>query len=106
VADQSKEDYSLKQITKRDVASAKQAAEIRSLERKGTIAAWNDYIGFGVSKTLGVIGLFVGGLEYLDPTILPIMLNNPGWVAGAGLALLTGRSLMSLLTKLDKESPK
>ena len=87
---------------KRDVEIARYSQQVNAIERQGKIAAWNDYIGFGVSKVLGLGGLIVGGLEYLDPNILPIVLSKPLWVAGAGLALLTGKSVLSLIAKIDK----
>jgi hypothetical protein len=90
------------EITKKDVASAKHKEQIRTIERQGRIASWNEYIGFGVSKVLGLGGLTIGGLETLDPNILPIVLSNPEIVAGVGLALLTGKSIISLITKVEK----
>jgi hypothetical protein len=88
--------------TKEEVESAKHIEQIRALERKGRIAAWNDYISFGVSKFLGFAGLVVGGLEALDPAVLPITLKNPELVAGIGLALLTGKSILTLIAKVEK----
>jgi hypothetical protein len=47
---------------KTNVALAKRAEHVRAIKRQGDIAAWNDYIGFGVSKALGAAALVVGGL--------------------------------------------
>jgi len=77
---------------------------IRLIERRANIAAWNDYIGFAVSKALGLLGLVVGGLAYVDIHVLPVTVKNPGWIAGAGLAMLTGKSLITLIAKLERVS--
>ncbi|HLM56252.1 MAG TPA: hypothetical protein VK422_09065 [Pyrinomonadaceae bacterium] len=89
-------------FTKKDVESAKYKEQIRALERQNKIAAWNDYIGFGVSKLLGTAGLLIGGLEALDPALLPINLIKPEVIAGVGLALLTGKSIVTLIAKVEK----
>jgi hypothetical protein len=65
------------------------------------LAAANDYISFAVSKTLGLGGLGLGGLELLDPSIIPLSFSHPTWVAGAGVALLTGKSVLSLIAKVN-----
>jgi hypothetical protein len=46
--------------------------------------------------------LVLGGLEALDPAILPINLTKPEVVAGIGLALLTGKGIVTLIAKLEK----
>lgn len=89
-------------LTKRDVGVARYKEQIRAIERHGRIAGWNDYLGFVVSKLLGVTGLVLGGLEALDPSILPITLKNPELVAGIGLALLTGKSVLTLIAKVER----
>ena|SRR6266545_792154 len=86
---------------KTSVEVVRNREKARSIERRGNIAAWNDYVGFAVSKLVGVSGFVIGGLEYLDPNLLPITLKSPGWIAGAGLAMLTGKSLVSLIAKLE-----
>ena len=87
-----------------NVDLAQRIEQVRSIERRGRIAAWNDYIGFGVSKVLGTVALLVGGLEYLDPNILHVALKNPGLIAGAGLTMLTGKTLITLIAKLERVS--
>jgi hypothetical protein len=87
---------------KRELVATRNRAKIRAIQRAANIAAWNDYIDLVVSKTLGLGGLVVGGLEYLSPDTLPVTLPNPAWVAGAGLALLTGKRLITLIAKLEK----
>lgn len=91
-----------KDVTKRDVEVARYKEQIRTIERRSKIAGWNDYLGFGVSKLLGVAGLIFGGLEALDPGFLPITMKNPELVAGIGLALLTGKSVTTLIAKVEK----
>ena len=93
-----------KSITKRDLEIAKNDAKLRSIKRAANLAALNDYIGFVVSKALGLTGLVVGGLEYLSPDLLPIVLPKPSFIAGAGLALLTGKGLISFISKLERSS--
>jgi hypothetical protein len=89
-------------ISKIDVESAKYKEQIHRIQREGKIAVWNDYIGFTISKLLGIGALIIGGIESLDPNILSITLKNPEAVAGLGLALLTGKSVISLIAKLEK----
>lgn len=92
----------VRDVTKKDVQSAKNRQQIYSIERQGKIGAWNDYIGFVISKGLGLAGLIGGGLELLDPSILTITLPYPALVAGAGLALLTGKNIITLIAKVEK----
>ena len=93
-------------ISKREVEAAKYKEQIRSIERKGRIAAWNDYIGFVISKLVGLGGLMAGGVEALDPNILPFVLPKPEIIAGIGLALLTGKSIITLIAKVEKTLAK
>src|SRR5687768_10540696 len=88
--------------SKQKVSLVKDLAKTRSIEREANIAAWNDYIGFGVSKLVGLAGFIVGGIEFLDPGFLSIVLPNPGWIAGAGFAILTGKNVITLIAKLEK----
>ncbi len=88
-------------ITKKDVEEARRKAEIAAIERRAKIDAWNEYIEFATAKLLGVAALIVGGLEYMDPSILPIALKRPDIVAGVGAGLLLGRKgILSLLAKI------
>jgi hypothetical protein len=91
-----------KALSKRDVEIARYKERIRAIERSGTIASWNEYISFVISKILGIVGLFGGGLALLDPSLLPFSIPKPGVVAGVGLALLTGKSVLSLIAKMEK----
>lgn len=91
---------------KERVAIARLTSEERRIHRQANLAAWNDYIGFSVCKVAGVIGCLVGGLEVLDPSYLSITINKPGLLVGGGLALLTGKSLVSLIAKLEKAHSK
>jgi hypothetical protein len=91
-------------LSKPNLALAREIAKVRSIERAATLAAWNDYIGFGVSKLAGMSALVVGGLEYLDPNILTVVVPRPGLIIGAGLALLTGKSIVSLIARLERSN--
>jgi hypothetical protein len=44
--------------------------------------------------------VIVGGVELLDPNFLTINLKNPELVLGAGLAFLTGKSVLTLVAKM------
>jgi hypothetical protein len=89
-------------LSRKDVKTAKLKEQVRVIERHSKIAAWNEYVGFFVSKGVGLAGLLIGGLEALDPNVLHITLKNPEIVAGVGLALLTGKSVLTLIAKLEK----
>ena len=89
-------------VTKSDIANAKNKEQIRAIERKGNIKAANDWIGFGVSKATGLGSVVVGGLEWVDPNILPIALERPEIVVGVGLALLAGKGIIDLIAKVSK----
>ena len=89
-------------LARQQLAQIRVAQEERKLLRRSRITTWNEYISFGVCKAIGLAGLTLGGLEYLDPNFLSITLNNPGLIAGAGLALLTGKNIVALFAKLEK----
>lgn len=77
---------------------------MRSIERAATLTAWNDYIGFAVSKLAGTSALVVGALESLDPNFLSVILPRPGLFVGAGMALLTGKNIVSLIARLERSN--
>lgn len=87
-------------LTKSDIEAAKLREQLRTIERKGKLAAWNDYVGFGTSKVIGLAGSIVAGLELLDPNFLTINLKNPELVFGVSLAFLTGKSVLTLVAKM------
>src|SRR5437588_355631 len=89
-------------FTAADVKAAQARERIRVLERMGNLAALNDYIGFVVSRVLGLLALIAGGLAYVSPRVAPLVMNKPAWIAGAGLALLTGKNVMTLIGKLER----
>lgn len=89
-------------VTRKDVLAARNEEEIRVIRRRARIEAWSDYLEFFVAKTIGVIGIVVGGLEYLAPEILPITLTDPKAILGSGLALVLGRGVLTLLAKAEK----
>ena len=43
-----------------------------------------------------------GRSRELRPELLSLVINRPLWLVGAGLALLTGKSLLTLIAKIDK----
>lgn len=88
----------------KQVAKARSAAKVRSIERASKLAAWNDYIGFAVSKVVGVGALVTGTLEYIAPNFLNVVVPRPGLVVGAGLALLTGRNIVSLIARFERSN--
>jgi hypothetical protein len=90
-------------LSKKDVEEAKRRAEIAAIERQAKIDAWNDYIEFAAAKSLGLAGLIVGGLEYLEPHLLPIVLKRPDVIAGLGVGLLFGKKgVLSFLAKISR----
>jgi hypothetical protein len=91
-------------VTKPDPALAREIVKVRSIERAASLAAWNDYIGFAVSRLAGVTALVVGGLESLDPNLLTVVLPRPGLMVGVGLALLTGKNIVSLMARLERSN--
>jgi hypothetical protein len=95
---------SLSVLSKPDLALARETAKVRAVERAATLGAWNDYVGFGVSKLAGISALIVGGLEYLDPNTLTAVVPRPGLIIGTGLALLTGKNIVSLVARLDRSN--
>lgn len=86
------------------VKEAQYAERIRYIERRSKLSALDDYIGFVVSKVLGLFGLVVGGLAFVAPELCPVVLTNPAWIAGAGLALLTGKKVLTLIAKVERIS--
>ena len=87
--------------TKDDLDSAKLDQGIIDIQRRAKLAAWNDYISFATSKLTGLAGVVCGGLDLLNPTLIP-HIPHPDLVLGSGLALLTGKSMMNLLSKVVK----
>jgi len=89
--------------SKEELAAAKRGLQIKDLQRKARIAAWNEYIGFGVSKAGGLAAAVCGGLDLLNPALIP-HIPHPEAFLGGGLALLTGKSIVNVLSKLLKAS--
>ncbi len=90
-------------ISKKDVEVARRKVEIAAIERQAKIDNWNEYFGFVAAKLFGLAGLIVGGLEYLEPHILPFDLKRPDVIAGFGAALLFGRKrVLTLLVRVNK----
>jgi len=84
-----------------EIQNVKRIAQIRAIERKERLAAWNDYIGFTITKLVGFICLIVGTLVLVCPDLIRITLpTKPGAVAGAGLALLMGPKTVNVLAKI------
>jgi hypothetical protein len=81
---------------------AKFRDQIRRLERQGRLATWNDYTSFYVSKAIGAGAMILGGVDSIAPTFLPTHFSKPGIVFGTGVALLTGRNVITLVAKLNK----
>jgi hypothetical protein len=76
---------------------AKRDIQIRQLQRKEKLAEWNAYISFVVSKLAGVAGVVLGILGMYDPQRFHF--SRPGTMLGAGLALLAGKSILTLVAK-------
>ena len=86
-------------VTNADLSAAKQKLALDRVRQ----ARINSWIGFGVSKLSGVAGVVAGGLDILDPSVLPHALqqmHHPQAILGASVALLCGNATTSLLRKL------
>lgn len=84
------------QLIKKEKEIAKEKRELALENRSRT----DDFLSWGLSKTTGVGALFIGGIEFLDPNLLPLVLTNPLALAGGGLGLLVGKDLISRFTKI------
>jgi len=87
-------------VSKDELASARRMQQVKALERQGKLSALNDYVSFFVSKTLGLGSMTLGGIGIFDPHLLHFTLSNPTAVAGAGLALLTGKNLVNFISRI------
>lgn len=83
-----------------DPQEARNLAEVREIERKQRIQEWHDYISFAARNLTGFGLITVGGLEFMWPELISATLSNPGAVAGGGLALIMGTSVINILAKV------
>jgi hypothetical protein len=83
-----------------ELQKAKEREQILRIERRGRIEAWNEYVGFAVSKVAGATALVVGSIQYAQPTLLALHVTSPGPLAGVGLALLIGPRMVNVLGKI------
>jgi hypothetical protein len=89
--------------SKEDLESAKRDMQVKELQRKSRIAAWNDYISFGTSKAGDLTAIVCGGLDVLNPSLIP-HIPHPEMLLGGGLALLGGKSILNVISKVLKGS--
>lgn len=71
-------------------------------------ATWDHYIGFFTFKASGLTAIAAAASELLNPALIPIVLD-PLSAAAAGIALLTGKSVLGLIAKVtapDNKEPK
>lgn len=73
---------------------------VRQQSRRRRLAKWDDYTEWVASKVIGFAGLSVGGLEMLDPAILPLQVAEPGWWFGIGSGLILGKRAVGLLKRV------
>lgn len=59
-----------------------------------------DIIFFVLSKIVAILSIIVGAIEWLDPSILIVVLANPELYVGAGLAALTGRKIIDSIRRI------
>ena len=85
-------------MNKEEFDAAKRALEVKQLQRKDRLAALNEYVGFAVSKLAGLGALVFGGLDIINPSLIP-HIPHPEYALGTGLALLTGKSIVSKIAK-------
>jgi hypothetical protein len=89
--------------SKEELASVKRDLQIVELQRKAKLAAWNEYISFGISKGSGLAATLCGGLDMVDSSLIPHV-PHPEMFLGAGIALLGGKSVVGILAKLLKSA--
>lgn len=85
--------------SKEELDAVKRDLEIKELQRKAKIASWTEYLSFAVSKTSGLGAAVLGGLDILNPSLIP-HIPHPEAFLGSGLALLAGKSVLNLLSKV------
>ncbi len=73
--------------------------ELKGKVRAQALRKWEDYLGFAASKITGVGALISGGLEFVDPNILPIIMAEPTTAIGVGLGLLVGRKAVDVASR-------
>lgn len=84
------------------VSDLRQELEKENLRRelwRARLNRWGEAAGWGTSKMLGLFGLGGGGLEWLDPSLLPLSLSDPQAVFGVGLALMVGKKALDLIPR-------
>lgn len=87
--------------SKNELEAAKRERDIIEIRTKAKIAAWNQYISFGTSKVAGLTAIVCGGLDVLNPNVIP-HIPHPEYLLGGGFALLTGKSMVSFFSKILK----
>ena len=85
--------------TKEQVAAVKREGELIEVLRKAKLAAWNDYVGFAVSRGAGVASILCGALDIVRPNLIP-NIPHPEYLLGGGLALLTGKTMVNQISKI------
>jgi hypothetical protein len=85
-------------ITKEEFEAAKRELNIGQLKRRETLAAWNEYTGFFISKLCGLVAAICGGLDLIYPSLIP-HIPHPEMFLGTGLAILTGKTLITKLAR-------
>jgi len=83
--------------TKDELEAAKLERELVKLR----LAAWTDYIGFATSKATAVASIVCGGLDIVSPNLIP-HISQPQYLLGGGLALLSGKSMVNLFSRILK----
>jgi len=88
-------------LDKTDVARAKEAALVASINRKAKIATIEDWVVFIATKVLGLSGMIIGGVSVLRPGVLPLTSNQALYVLSGGIALLVGKKVIAQLARLN-----
>jgi hypothetical protein len=85
--------------SKKELGEYEYELKIQALQRKERLQAWNDYTAFATSKLSGVTAVVCGGLDVVNPSLIP-HISHPEMLLGAGLGLLTGKSVLSFISKI------
>ena len=74
---------------------------MKQCRRRDRIAAWSDYTTFLTAKAIALTLVVCGLLDIVRPSLIP-SIQHPETFLGGGLALLTGKGVLSVVAKALK----
>ncbi|WP_158658075.1 hypothetical protein [Agarilytica rhodophyticola] len=87
--------------TKKEVEAERNRQKIESLKRKGKLDSLRDKIIFVSSLGIGIPATALGGIEFLEPALLNIIINGKE-VGLVGLLLVGGPGAVKAFIKAIK----